>query len=665
MATRKKQFPTKHTRQAYSTSLDLTSRTDFESIESLCILFRLATPSVVLFVEHLVMNRQQTFLDALQGSDTLLFDGGIVTMLYERGIFINRSFDEANTNSPDLLRQIHKEFLLAGSNILTTNTWSANTPKLRGYGLETQMRELNLGGARIAREVAENSAWVAGSIGPLGLRIEPWGPTSFAEARAYFREQAQALADGGVDLFVLESFGDLNEIQQAMLAVHEVGDYPIVAMMATNEEGQSLFGTEPEWFVKKLEEWGASAVGVNGGGGPGPLLELAKRVRPSSTKPIVLKPNAGAPRMVDGRLIYMASPEYLGEFAKQAAALGVRILGGCSGTTPAHIRAMMAALRQAHAFREHEHHHTERAELTELPPQTLEAQSDWAKKIASGKFVTTIELLPPRGLDPSKIVEKAIQCKEHGIDAINIPDGPRASARMSALATACLIERDAHIETVLHYTCRDRNILGMQSDLIGAAGLGLRNLLCITGDPPKMGPYPNATGVFDVDSIGLVNMVARLNSGYDLGGTSIGRSTGFSIGVGANPVAPDLNREFSRFQYKVEAGAHWAITQPVFDADSLFRFLDFASKFSIPIIAGIWPLMSLRNAEFMANEVPGVFVPPSLIERMRQCKNAEDQKKEGLDIARELLFVVRGQVQGLQISAPLGNVDMALSLLEN
>ncbi len=610
------------------------------------------------------MKRQDTFLEALQSTDALLFDGGIVTMLYERGIFINRSFDEANISAPDILREIHREFLLAGANILTTNTWSANTPKLKGYGLEIQLAEINKSGARIAREVAGDSAWVAGSIGPLGLRIEPWGPTSFAEARAFFKEQALALADGGADIFVLESFADLNEIQQAILAIQEVGNFPIVAMMATNEEGQSLFGTEPEWFIQKLSMWGATVVGVNGGGGPGPLLELAKRIRAATKKPLILKPNAGSPRMVDGRLIYMASPEYLGEFAKQAMTIGVRILGGCSGTTPAHIRAMTAALRQDHAFRENEQSVVEDAFDSEHQPQAFEPQSQWAKKIAAGEFVTTIELLPPRGLDPSKIVERAIICKNAGVDAINIPDGPRASARMSALATACLIERDAQIETVLHYACRDRNLLGMQSDLIGASGLGLRNLLCITGDPPKMGPYPNATAVYDIDSIGLVNMITRLNSGYDLGGSSIGRSTGFSIGVGANPVAPDLEREFSRFRYKVEAGAHWAITQPVFDADSLFRFLDFASQFSIPIIAGVWPLMSLRNAEFMANEVPGVFVPPALIQRMRNCKTAEDQKKEGLAIAHELVEKIRSSVRGLQISAPLGNVEMALDLVK-
>jgi homocysteine S-methyltransferase len=607
--------------------------------------------------------RQQKFLCALSNGDMLLFDGGVATMLYERGIFINRSFDDASLSAPDLLSEIHREFIAAGANIVTTNSWGANLPKLRGYGLERQLVEINRQAARIACDAAGDDAWVAGSIGPLGVRIEPWGPTSFEEARGYFRDQAKALVDGGVDLFVLESFADLNEIQQAILAVRELGPHPIIAMMATNEEGQSLFGTEPEWFVKKLTAWGADVVGVNGGGGPAPLLELARRLMSCTEKPLILKPNAGSPRMVDGRLIYMAIPEYLGEFARQALLIGVRILGGCSGTTPAHIRAMAASLRQDQAFRGHEFGRIETGEQQDEEPAPELAASHWAEKLRRKEFVLSVELLPPRGLDPSKIIGAAQLCKERGIDAINIPDGPRASARMSALATACLIEREVQIETVLHYTCRDRNILGMQSDLIGAAGLGLRNLLCITGDPPKMGPYPNATAVFDIDSIGLVNMVARLNTGRDLGGTSIGRSTGFSIGVGGNPVAPDLDREYKRFRYKVEAGAHWAMTQPVFDPESLFRFIDFASQFGIPIIAGIWPLTSLRNAEFMANEVPGVYVPPHIIERMRGCQTAEDQKVEGLAIAMELVEKVRPCVQGLQISVPGNNVEHALKLI--
>lgn len=595
-----------------------------------------------------------------------LFDGGVATQLYEQGIFINRSFDEVNLSQADLIASIHKQYIQSGAQVITTNTWGANRIKLKNYGLDAQLFEINLRGAQIARDVAGDVVWVAGCLGPLGVRIEPWGPTSFDEAKDFFFEQAKALQQGGVDLFVLEGFADLNEIHQAIRAVKLLGDYPVVAMMTTNDEGQTLFGTEPEWFVRKLDEWGADAVGVNGGNGPAPLLELAKRLKSATEKPLILKPNAGLPRQVDGRLIYMASPEYMGEFARQALLQGVRILGGCSGTTPQHTRAMAGAVRQGAAFRGGEA--SGEGSLIELvvrnsSPSVPNLSSRWSRGIAAGEFVVSVELLPPKGLDTEKLLERSAQCKAAGVVAINIPDGPRASARMSALAAACLIEQKVGIETVLHYACRDRNILGIQSDLIGAAGLGLRNILCVTGDPPKLGPYPTATAVFDIDAIGLVNMASRLNSGFDLGGTSIGRATGFSIGVGANPVAPDLRKEFERFRYKVEAGAQWAITQPVFDSESLLRFLDFSSQFNIPIIAGIWPLMSLRNAEFMANEVPGVYVPPSVLERMRACNTTEDQRKQGLEIAHELISQIKKNVQGLQISAPLGQVELALALL--
>lgn len=611
--------------------------------------------------------RRSQFLERLARGDSLLFDGAVATVLYERGVFINRSFDEVNVAGPELVSEVHREYLASGAQILTANTWGANACKLRAYGLEGKVHEINLAGARIARSVAGRDAWVAGSIGPLGVRIEPWGPTSFDEAKGFFREQVLAQVEGGVDLFVLETFADLNEIHQAIRAVREVGDFPIVAQMTTNDEGQSLYGTEPEWFTRKLDEWGATVVGVNGGNGPAPALELLKRLKTATSKPIVLQPNAGLPRQVDGRLIYMASPEYMGEFARQALLQGARLLGGCSGTTPQHTRAMAGAMRQGRAFAHSASYHPHVEVSSPRPAPSVvpaEKKSHWARKIAQGEFAVCMELLPPKGLDTAKLIERSVACRNAGIDAINIPDGPRASARMSALAAACIIERQAGIETILHYACRDRNLLGIQSDLIGAAGLGLRNILAITGDPPKMGPYPNCTAVFDIDAIGLVNMISRMNEGLDLGGSSLGSSTSFSTGVGANPVAPDMEKERSRYAWKVEAGAEWAITQPVFEPDSLFRFLDFASKFDVPVIAGIWPLTSLRNAEFMANEVPGVYVPPAVLERMRRCATAEAQRAEGLAIARELVAKVKPAVQGLQISAPLGNVDFALELLK-
>lgn len=605
-----------------------------------------------------------TFKDALQAGQRFLFDGSTPTVLYEKGLFINRSFDEANLVTPQMVRSIHELYRAAGAQVLTTNTWAANRPKLCGYGLGEQLVEINRAGAKLAREaLGEGTGWVAGCIGPLGLRIEPWGPTSFDEAKGFFREQAQSLIDGGVDLFVLESFADLDEIHQAMLAIQELGPYPMAAMMTPNDEGQTIYGTEPEWYIRKLAEWGADLVGVNGGSGPAPLLELLRRFKAVTDRPLILQPSAGLPRMVDGRLLYMASPEYLGEFARQAFQLGVRAVGGCAGTTPAHTRTMRGALAQEQAF-------------VEVKPEILEPEhghaaalvpfaerSSFSRKLAEGRFVTSVELVPPKGTSAEKLLEKAAHCKALGVDAINVPDGPRAMARMSALAAALLIEQQVGIEAVLHFACRDRNLLGMQSDLLGASALGLRNLLAVTGDPPKLGPYPHATAVYDVDSIGLVNILARLNSGQDLGGSSIGASTAFSIGVGANPVALDTEREQERFRYKVDAGAEWAITQPVFDTDSLFRFLDFAEPFGIPIMAGIWPLKSLRNAEFMANEVPGVFVPKALLERMATRHTAEDQLKEGLDIATELIERVRPRVRGLQISAPLGQVDLLEGLL--
>ncbi len=613
---------------------------------------------------------QKTFRQALDAGECFLFDGSTATALHDRGITLQRSFEECNLKTPDLLLAIHGEFLAAGAQVLTTNTWGANRLKLAARGLEDQLAEINREGVALARKAVTQQgavAWVAGGIGPLGVRIEPWGPTSFAEARACFREQAAVLIEAGVDLMVLEAFEDLHEIQQAMLAVQELSDLPIAALMTPNEEGQALFGAEPEWFIKQIDAWGADVVGLIGGNGPAPQLRLLERLMAVTTKPIALQPNPGMPRMVDGRLIYGATPEYLGEFAGRALAAGARVVGGCSGTTPAHIRAMRGVFRQERAFVQGGGGFELKPHEQPQPEVPFAYRSRFSLKLAQGEFIHTVELVPPKGMEYDKLLAKTRQCQALGVDAINVPDGPRAMARMSALATALIIEQQVGLETILHYACRDRNLLGMQSDLLGAAGLGLRNILAVTGDPPKLGPYPQATAVFDVDAIGLVNMLKRLNTGLDLGGAAIGKPTSFSVGVGANPVAPDLEREKSRFRYKVEAGAQWAITQPVFDADHLFRFLDFAEaldgKGGIPIIAGIWPLKSLRNAEFMANEVPGAYVPPSVLVRMASRTTAEDQLKEGQDIAREVIELIRPRVRGLQLSAPFGQVELVAPLL--
>ncbi len=613
---------------------------------------------------------QPTFQQALDAGECFLFDGSTATALHDRGITLQRSFEECNLKAPDLLLAIHGEFLAAGAQVLTTNTWGANRLKLAARGLEAQLADINREGVSLAKQaIAQQGsrAWVAGCLGPLGVRIEPWGPTSFDEARALFLEQATALLAAGVDLIVLEAFEDLNEIHQALLAVQALSTLPIAALMTPNEEGQALFGAEPDWFIKQLDTWGAQLVGLIGGNGPAPQLRLLARLQAVTAKPIVLLPNPGLPRLVDGRLIYGASPEYLGEFAGRALAAGARGVGGCSGTTAAHIRAMRGAFRQERAFVQGGGGFELKPHEQPQPEVPFAFRSRFSLKLAQQEFVHTVELVPPKGMEYEKLVAKTRQCRDLGVDAINVPDGPRAMARMSALATALIIEQQVGLETILHYACRDRNLLGMQSDLLGAAGLGLRNILAVTGDPPKLGPYPQATAVFDIDAIGLVNMLKRLNTGLDLGGGSIGKPTSFSVGVGANPVAQDLPREKERFRYKVEAGAQWAITQPVFDAESLFRFLDFTEaldgKGGLPIIAGIWPLKSLRNAEFMANEVPGVFLPPALLIRMAKWPSAEDQIKEGLAIAQEIIETIRPRIRGLQLSAPFGQVELVAPLL--
>jgi homocysteine S-methyltransferase len=613
------------------------------------------------------MSNPTPFRDALASGRCFLFDGSTSSALFERGIALSRCFDESNLKNPDLVVAIHQEFLAAGAQVLTTNTWGANRARLAGYALEAALPAINAEGVRLARKAIElqgSDAWVAGCLGPLGLRLEPWGPTSFDEARELFQEQAQALLDAGVDLFVLESFEDLNEIRQALAGIRAVTQLPIAAMMSTGEEGLALTSSDPSWVASRLEAWGADLIGANGGNGPSPQLALLEKLRKATTKPIILQPSPGMPKLVDGRWLFMASPEYLGDFAQRALAGGARAVGGCAGTTPAHIRAMRGALRQDRAFVQATGSHEVRSGEEAQPEVPVAERSRWAEKLAKGEFVSSIELVPPKGMEYDKLVTKTRACKELGVDAINVPDGPRAMARMSALATAAIIEREVGIETVLHYACRDRNLLGMQSDLLGAAGLGLRNVLAVTGDPPKLGPYPQATAVFDVDAIGLVNIIKRLNTGLDIGGASIGRPTPFSLGVGANPVAPDLEREQRRFKWKVEAGAQWAITQPVFDAESLFRFLDFADRIGrIPIIAGLWPLKSLRNAEFMANEVPGVYVPPAILARMAKRATAEDQVKEGLEIAQEILEAIKPRIQGLQLSAPFGQVELVAPLV--
>jgi methionine synthase I (cobalamin-dependent)/5,10-methylenetetrahydrofolate reductase len=605
-----------------------------------------------------------TLAELLADGRTHVFDGAMGTMLYARGIFLNVCYDELALRQPDLIRDIHREYVRAGAELLETNTFGANPVKLATYGLAAETEAINRAAASLARDAAGERASVLGAIGPLGLRIEPFGETSHAEAAAAFGRQVEGLLAGGVDGFIIETFSDVEEVRAAIDAIRARSDLPIVAQMTVGTDGKTHYGTEPAVFGPLLEAMGASVVGVNCSVGPAGVLEAVEKLMPVVTVPISAQPNAGLPREVGDRKIYMASPEYMADYARRMVEAGARFVGGCCGTTPDHIKAMVGFVRSVRP--RHSATHAAPPVLAEpVDPVPLAERSRFGAKLAKGEFITTVEIVPPKGINPQPMFEQARALQAAGVDAVNVPDGPRAQSRMGALLSGLLIQRELGMEAVVHYACRDRNLLGMLSDLLGAAASGVRNLLIVTGDPPKMGPYPDATAVFDIDSIGLTNLVSRLNHGLDPGGNALGDRTRFVIGVGVNPAAVDLDRELRRFAWKVEAGAEFAITQPVFDLDQLDRFLKRVESFRLPIIAGIWPLVSLRNAEFMANEVPGVVIPPAVLERMRKASanGREAALAEGVAIAREMLQAVRARVHGAQVSAPLGRVPVAVEVL--
>ena len=595
-----------------------------------------------------------------------MFDGGTGTRLYDLGVYFNRCFDELNLSAPDRVEEVHRGYAEVGVDVVETNTFGANRLKLERHGLGDQVEAINEAGATIARRAAGPDGLVAGAIGPLGVRIEPWGPTSVEEAAEIIGAQAAALAAGGVDLFSVETFYDLAEAEAAVAGIRAVSDLPIVVHMTLEDDGNSLEGVSPEVFGPRLSGLDVDAVGVNCSVGPAPMLEAVERLAKVVTKPISAQPNAGKPRVVENRNLYLCSPEYMGVYAKRFIRAGARIIGGCCGTTPDHLRSMRRSVRaMAPASPKVRVRAPARvADRPEIRPVPLAEKSRLAGGIAEKRFVVSVEMLPPRGHDLAKVIAGAKALKQAGADAINIPDGPRASARMSPMAMAVTLEREVGIETLIHYCCRDRNLLGMQSDLLGAHCLGLRNLLVITGDPPKLGDYPDATAVFDVDSIGLTNVVTRLNHGEDVGGNAIGDPTAFCVGVGVNPGASDLDREVSRFEWKVDAGAEFAVSQPVFDVEQFLSFLERIRHVRIPILAGIWPLASFRNAEFMNHEVPGVHVPDPILDRMRKVETKAEARREGIAIAREMLQSLRPHIQGAQVSAPFGRYQTAVAVFD-
>lgn len=596
------------------------------------------------------------------------------TSLYARGVFINRCYDELNLSQPELVRAVHEDYLQAGAEIIETNTFGANAFRLERYGLRDKVADINHAGVAIARQAVRQLAdkqagvaYIAGSVGPLGVHLEPLGKTSLDEAKEAFAEQIRALVSGGpgvgVDLLIIETMPALNEAEQAVLAAKAAApDIPVVVLVTVDEEANCLDGASPETAAARIESWGVDGIGCNCSVGPATVLTAVERMAAVTTLPLMAMPNAGMPRSVEGRNIYLCSPEYMASFARKFTKAGVQFIGGCCGTTPQHIRAMKSALRATDAQAAAQRTTKREPIVTETPPAAIQERSRLGRLVHEGAFITMVEIVPPRGIDCSKELKGAQQLADLGIHAINVPDSPRASARMSAQSLCIQIQQKTGIETLLHYTCRDRNVLSIQSDLLGASSIGLRNILCLTGDPPKLGNYPDATAVYDVDAIGLVNIVHRLNHGLDIGGNPIGASTGFTIAVAANPGVPDLDHEVRRFAWKVEAGAEYGITQPVFDLRVLETFLKRIESFRIPIVAGIWPLTSLRNAEFMRNDLR-VSVPDEILARMGRASTPDAARAEGILIAQEMLAAARTMVQGVQVSAPFGRYSAAADVL--
>ena len=597
----------------------------------------------------------------------LIGDGAMGTMLYQHGVFLNTCFDELSLSRPRLIRKIHTEYIEAGCDFIETNTFGANSFKLAQFGLVDKVKEINTAAAGLAKDAAGDTVLVAGSVGPAGMNNPNPNEELAQSLKEAFGQQTKALAGAGVDFLLLETFTNSAELHIAIEAAAVTG-LPIVAQMTCTEQFETFFGTPIEKAIAEIAAQEAVvAVGLNCSLGPSDMLEGLRRLREVTDKPISIQPNAGLPRRVEGRTLYMCTPEYMAEYAKRFFENGARIIGGCCGTTPAHITEIIKSVRaldKATTVKPAKVHiRVTETKPAGMEPVPLKEKSGFGKKLTASKPITCIELTPPRGVDADKVIESAKLCAEHGIDAINIPDGPRASARLSPLVTALKIEQAVGIETILHICCRDKNLIGLQSDLLGIHAMGLRNVLLITGDPPKLGEYPDATGVFDLDSVALTQVTHDLNRGLDIAQNELPQQLALTFGVGANPVASELHREIERFKQKATAGAEYAITQPVFDTEMFFTFAAAVEETGLPFIAGIWPFTSYKNAEFMANEVPGITVPDELLKRMSKAKTREDGRKIGIEIAHEMIATLAPHVAGFAVSAPFGNVKIALAAL--
>jgi homocysteine S-methyltransferase len=586
------------------------------------------------------------------------------TQLHARGISFDRSFDELNLAEPKIVEEIHRAYISAGAELIETNTFGANRIKLARHGLDTKVRDINFRAVKLAREAREISGepiFIAGAVGPIGQQLEPIGRITIPQAEAAFEEQIAALLEAGADLLVLETFTNLPELLAALSAARRTADLPIVAQMTFAEDGLTLSAEEPSQVVAALEQAGADVIGVNCGVGPQVALQVLESMRPLTRLPLSGQPNAGLPARVEGRFFYFATPEYFGTFAREAADQGVAYIGGCCGTTPAHIAAMRAALRPTQVPPTLQPATRPASIPIDLNPTTQLPPTPFTQRLADRAFVISVEIDPPRGLNPAKCIAGAHLVKDAGADAVNIGDSPMARVRMSALSLAVMIQQQVGIDTLIHFTSRDKNLMALQAELIGAHALGVRNVIALTGDPPRIGDYPSATGVWDVDSIGLIKILQRLNEGYDWLGTSIGRPAAFTVACAVNPSAEDLDREIDRFKQKIDAGADVAMSQPLYDRETLERFFERTGRIPIPFLLGVLPLQSSRHAEFMHNEVPGIVVPQRLRDRMRQA--GENGIAEGLQQSRELLEETKDLVQGVYLMPSFGRYEVVAELV--
>ena len=620
-------------------------------------------------------NLKHPFLKRLE-QGVVLADGAMGTILYERGISFDRSFDLLNLQEPALVQSIHRDYIRAGAELIETNTFGASRVRLATHGAGDDARRVNRAGAQLARNAREEvgeAVFVAGAIGPLGKPVAPLGTIPKEEALAAYIEQAEGLVEGGVDLLIIETQTDLEEMKLAIQAVRKVTDLPLVAEMTFTEDGRTLYGAYPEDVVRVTQSLGVNVLGANCSVGPQKILEIVQRLRRRTELPISVMPNAGLPQFVSGRFLYLASPDYFADYAVRLKAAGAHLIGGCCGTTPAHIRRMREALARPGAGAA-EAAALDGASAPPPAPPTPQivveepaagdpaSRSLLARKLANHEFVVSVEVDPPRGARPKKMIEGAQFLKSSGVDVINVADSPMARVRMSSLALASMIYQQVGVETILHFTCRDRNLMGIQSDLMGAHALGIRNILALTGDPPRIGDYPNATAVFDVDSVGLIRILRQLNAGTDLAGNSIGEPTRFLIGCAVNPASEDIEAELKRFQQKMDAGAEFTMTQPLYELEPLTRFLEAVGKRRVPVLLGLLPLQSHRHAEFLHNEVPGINIPARAREAMRNA--GEKGIEVGVEMCRALLLKAKDLVEGAYLMPSFGRYEVVARVAE-